>query len=343
MPNPLAKDLDHILAHTPGLWDELRGARIFITGGTGFIGCWLLESLAWANDRLGLKVKAVVLTRNPDAFARKAPHLAQHPAISFHLGDVRHFEFPPGPFSHIIHGASPFAASAMRNAEDILIILDTVIGGTRRVLDFAVARGASRFLFLSSGSVYGKQPADLARLTEDYPGAPDLQEPAAAYGEGKRLAEMLCAIYHRHHGLEARIARCFSFVGPYLARDAHFAIGNFIRDGLQGGPIQVRGDGTPYRSYLYAADLAVWLWTILLRGKPCRPYNVGSAEALTISELATRVAQSFSPPVAVQICRPAPDDRPAERYVPDIRRAATELQLRPVITLEEGIRRMIAG
>ncbi|MFM7907098.1 MAG: hypothetical protein ACKPA9_18695 [Microcystis sp.] len=100
----LTNDLNHILTHTKDLWEELRGQQIFINGGTGFFGCWLLESFIWVNDRLDLKASAVVLTRNPDSFRQKAPHLANHPAIQFHSGDVRSFEFPEGEFSYIIHG-----------------------------------------------------------------------------------------------------------------------------------------------------------------------------------------------------------------------------------------------
>ena len=104
--NPLAADLDHVLAHTQGLWEELRGQRVFITGGTGFFGCWLLESFAWANNRLNLDATAVVLTRSVERFQRKAPHLASHPAIHFHIGDVRDFDFPDGHFAHVIHAAT---------------------------------------------------------------------------------------------------------------------------------------------------------------------------------------------------------------------------------------------
>jgi len=335
--NPLADDLDHILKHTSSLWEELKGKNIFITGGTGFFGCWLLESFAWANDKLGLNASSLVLTRNPDAFRQKAPHLAAHAAINFHVGDVRSFDFPKGEFSHIIHAATE--SSTRLNEENPLLMVDTIVQGTRHTLEFARHCGAKKLLLTSSGAVYGKQPPDLTHIPEDYVGGPDPMDPRSAYGEGKRLAEHLCAIYAKQYGFETKIARGFAFVGPYLPLDIHFAIGNFIRDGLQGGPILVKGDGTPYRSYLYAADLAIWLWTILLRGEPCRPYNVGSAEALTIAELAHVVARIFTPPVAVQIAKAATPGQPAERYVPATQRAETELNLHQWITLPEGIQR----
>ncbi len=336
MPNPLANDLDHILAHTVGLWDELRGQRIFITGGTGFFGCWLLESFAWANDRLDLHAEAVVLTRTPDAFHRKAPHLASHPSIRLHAGDVRNFAFPAGRFSHVIHAATE--ASTKLNAEHPLLVLDTIVEGTRRTLDFAVQARAKKFLLTSSGAVYGKQPPEMTHIPEDYPGAPDPLDPASAYGEGKRVAELLCALYHRQHGIEPKIARCFAFVGPYLPLDAHFAIGNFIRDALNGGPIVVKGDGTPCRSYLYAADLAVRLWTILFRAHACRPYNVGSDESRTVLNVAQLVADLAGGPVPVS--RP-PGDGPPGRYVPDVLRTCEELGLRVGISVPDSLKRTL--
>lgn len=335
--NPLAADLDHVLAHTAGLWEELRGRRIFITGGTGFFGCWLLESFAWANDKLGLNASALVLTRNLKSFATKMPHLAGRSDLIFLEGDVRDFSFPGGKFDFIIHAGATSSASV-----EPLEMFDTIVRGTRRMLEFAATHQTRKLLFTSSGAIYGRQPPELAHISENFSGAPDPLDPASAYAEGKRAAELLCAIMGRKHGFEITIARCFAFVGPHLPLDAHFAIGNFIRDGLKGGSIQVNGDGTPFRSYLYAADLAVWLWTILFRGKSCQPYNVGSEESLTISQVADAVAAAFMPARKVVIeKRPAPGVA-AQRYVPCTKLARTELGLQTRISLSAAIQRTIS-
>lgn len=337
--NPLAADLDPLLAHPSGLWDELRGARLFITGGTGFFGRWLLESFCRANDRLNLGATALVLSRDPAAFRRKAPHLAGHPAVALLVGDVRAFDFPAGRFTLVIHAATE--ASARLNAEAPLRMFDTIVEGTRHTLNFARQCGATKFLLTSSGAVYGRQPPELTHIPEAYLGAPDPLNPAAAYGEGKRAAEQLCAHYARQDGLACLIARCFAFVGPHLPLDAHFAIGNFIRDALAGGPIRVTGDGTPLRSYLYAADLAVWLWTILLHGVPLRPYNVGSDDGRPLADFARLVADAAGL-TDVRVARAADPAQPPERYVPDITRAAAELGLRPTISPAEAVARTLA-
>ena len=337
--NPLAHDLDHVLRQTAGLWDELRGGRVFVTGGTGFFGCWLLEAFLWANDHLKVGTSIVVLTRDGNAFAKKAPHLAGHPVVTLHDGDVRTFEFPDGEFSHVIHAATDSGTTL--DDRDRLLMFDTIVGGTRRTLEFARHSSARRFLLTSSGAVYGRQPAEVTHVPEEYSGGPDPANAGQVYAEGKRAAEMLCAVYADAQ-LQPTIARCFAFVGPYLPLDVHFAVGNFIRDALQGGPIRIKGDGTPYRSYLYAADLAIWLWTILLRGQPMRPYNVGSAAALTIQELARVVAQTVKPSLEIEAAEQPIAGTPAERYVPDISRADSELGLRPTVSLADGIRRTVA-
>ena len=227
-------------------------------------------------------------------------------------------------------------------AGDPLQVFDVNVEGARRVLEFARRSGVRRFLFTSSGAVYGRQPADLDRIPEDFSGGPNPIDTQSAYGipgEAKRAAESLCALYALQFGLETMVARCFAFIGPHLPLDGKFAVGNFIRDALRGSTIQVKGDGTPYRSYLYAADLAIWLWTILFRGHPAQAYNVGSETGMTIGEVAQAVRDSVTPPPPVQIGQPPNPSQPSSRYVPCTLKARTELGLRETVDLRDGIRR----
>lgn len=325
---------------TRDLWEEIRGQNIFITGGTGFFGRWLLETFVYANRELGLRAGVTVLSRDPEAFIRRAPELCGDPAVGFCRGDVRDFTFPGKRHPFIIHGAA--AASARLNDDDPLTMFDTIVRGTGRALDFAVQTRCRKFLFISSGAVYGRQPHDMANMPESHMGGPDTMEPGSGYGEGKRAAELLCSIYHkRHPEVETKIARCFAFVGPHMPLDAHFAIGNFINDALRGGPIAVSGDGTPRRSYLYAADLAAWLWTILFRARSCRPYNVGSGDSMSILEAAKAVANAADAPLAVTVAG-TPGGEPPRRYVPDVSRAELELGLKAQIGLKEAVSRTMA-
>ena len=339
MPNPLARDLDNILERTEPLWQDLRGQRILITGATGFFGCWLLESFAWANQRLNLNARAVGLSRHPHSLAQKAPHLTKDPAITFHAADVRRADFPAGEFSHLIHAATD--ASAKLNHEAPQEMFDTVVEGTRRALQFSIARSVTRFLLVSSGAVYGTQPPQLTHVSESFDGGPDPLSLASAYAEGKRAAEMLCALA-ASSTLAAPVARCFAFVGPYMKLDAHFAIGNFINDRLHHRPIRVQGDGTAVRSYLYASDLMVWLWTILFKGQPRRAYNVGSEQALNIAAIAREVAAALPPGPDVHIASAPTPGAPVHRYVPSTARATEELGLRAEVPLQEAICRTYA-
>lgn len=331
-------DLEYLLDRTERDWRALSGERLFVTGGTGFFGVWLLECLVYANDRLGLDIRATTLTRDSAAFAARLPHLSRRRELSWHVGDPRTFEFPPGEFPHIVHLATP--ASAALNAQDPAEMFDIIFAGTRRTLAFAAQAGCANFLLASSGAVYGPQPPDLEKIPETYNGAPDPNDPRSAYAEGKRAAELLCALASRAQPAP-KIARCFAFVGPHLPLDAHFAVGNFIRDALGAGDIVVQGDGTAYRAYLHAADLIVWLLAILLRGQPNRPYNVGSDQAVDIAELARRVGARVAPEKRVLV-RAQTGGAPPARYVPDIERARQELGLSVGIGLDAAIARTAA-
>lgn len=321
------RDLAVIDAALAPYWSALDGKRIFMTGGTGFIGRWMLEALA----RAPIDVRVVLLTRDPAAFAARSPHLAGR--FGMVTGDVLRFDLPGGHFDHVIHGATD--ASAALTASDPQRMFDTIVTGTRAILSLARETGA-RFTLMSSGAVYGAQAVDL--VAEDDMSGPDPRDPKSAYAEGKRAAEALAAIHHHQFGTDAVTARIFALLGPGLSLDTHFAAGNFIRDAMAGRTIRIIGSGSPVRSYLYAADLAVWMWRLVLNAAPGATFNVGSEEAVSIADLARRTAEVLGGPGVEILGRPDPGWNPG-RYVPSTARIRRDLNLAPTIGLDEAIRR----
>lgn len=310
---------------------SLRDQRLFVTGGTGFFGVWLLALLGQLNNA-GVRVPTTVLSRAPATFLERWPGFRNFSWLDFVAGDVRDFAWPKRRFDLLIHAA---ADTTPAYQADGWRIFDDLVLGTRHVLDFARGTGVRRALLVSSGAVYGSQPPDCGRAPESARWACDPLSPGSAYGEGKRAMELLGALATQDGGPACIIARCFAFVGPGLPLDGHFAIGNFIRDALERPCIEVAGDGRAVRSYLYVADLAVWLFTLLLHGEPGTAYNVGSDQAIDIATLAHRVRDllALGKPILI---RGQPDASPRSRYVPDISRARA-LGLAPWTSLDTAI------
>lgn len=315
---------------------ELAGGRLFATGCTGFFGYWLLAALECVN-RNGQAIEVVVLSRDPQAFLNRHPEFRHLPWLSFVKGDVANFDRPNGRFDGVIHGATDASPQAAANPSSLLA---SMIDGTRRVLDMLADSDCRRFLLISSGAVYGNQPATIPALIEDASVAGDSLSPANAYGEGKRIMEMLCACRAGAKVPPPVVARCFAFLGPHLPN--HLAPAQFLNDALAGGPIVLRGDGSPLRSYLYAADLAIWLLTLLARGRPGRAYNVGGTDAISLADLAGVIRDTAAPGTTIDI-RGADSGAPRHRYLPDTGRARLELGLEVWTPLPVAIARMAAA
>ena len=310
-------------------WDLLAGRRVFLAGGTGFFGCNLLDAYTHAWERHRLNGQVSVLTRDPEAFLLKAPHLARHPGVEIIEGDLANDGSRDGSWDFVIHAAVEYGESAE--------LLQRNLGLTERVLDLARRCGARRILFTSSGAVYGPQPPGNSQMEEAYAGMEPLPD-LGAYAEAKRASERLGLVHGERHGQDFLIARCFAFLGSWLPLTDARAAGNFIADAIAGGPIDVKGDGRPFRSYLHGEDLADWLWTILLRGVHGRPYNVGSNEEISIAGLAYRIRDLLAPGAEVRIAQEPGDGHPP-RYIPSIERARLELGLVPRLGLDEAILR----
>jgi nucleoside-diphosphate-sugar epimerase len=326
-----AGDLDEILRAAAADLEALRGSQLFITGGTGFFGKWLLAALLSANDQLDLGLALTILSRRPIEFQRKYPEVDRGD-IRFLGSHVADFPTENRRFDYLIHAATDTTAFTREADENERA--RAIVAGTQRMLDLARESGVRRILNISSGAVYGAACGKPGGAREDdY----DAARPATAYGLAKREAEALCG----ESKLDFVTARAFAFLGPHLPLEAHFAAGNFLLDALRGGPICVRGDGTALRSYLYPADLIVWLLRLLVRGVRGSAYNVGSDEAVSTAELARLIASAVEPKAEVLIQSVQPQG-PQNIYLPNIDRARAELQLDVAVPLREAVGRTLA-
>jgi len=299
---------------------ELAGRRLFVTGGTGFAGHWLLCALAAANAA-GADLRATLLSRDPQRFLDARPAWRTAGWLDFVGGDMRDYTPPQGRFDAFIHGAADTAPAACRDPASAAVIAD----GMRRVLAHAREAGAGRLLCISSGAVYGEPPADGTALAEEH--LPADPQAGDGYTLGKRAMERIALTANA--GSDPRtpatvVARCFSFVGAGLP--GHLAISRFIADALAGRDIVITGDGRPLRSFLYGADMALWLLALLVRGRAGSACNVGSPQAITLLDAATRVRDTLAPTRKVVVLGHE-TGAPRQCYVPDTRRAESELGL----------------
>jgi len=312
--------------------------NVFITGGTGFLGRALLRYVL-QNGLFGKKYNFHVLTRDVSKFINMYKEFKDEVGLNFIEGNINNpqtINFP-SKIDFFIHAAGD--AKFGPNDDSLNHYLDATTS-TINALELSVENNINRFILLSSGAVYGQQLL-IDGLTEKSSLNLSTSRHDQAYAFGKLSAEHLCTLYSQKYKIETIVCRCFSFIGEDVPLDAHFAIGNFIRDAIWSNEIIVRGDGNAIRSFMDQNDFAVWLLAIMLRGRPNTIYNVGSDDHVTIKELATLTQEIISPEKSVRIEGTLNKHFNNSRhiYVPDITKARVELNLYFSIGLRESIRK----
>lgn len=312
-------------------------ASLLLIGGTGFFGKSFLDSFqrgdlsAWGVD------KVIAMSRSADQLRQVAPQLLDHRVelLNADIGTVK--SLPAA--DYVVH------AAASTDARNYLSRPDSerrnIQAGVLNYCSLAPKfHKNSKVVYVSSGAVYGVQPEQIEYLSEDAPAISleDMPEHKRDYAMAKRDAEDAIFQLSHEHEITASIARCFAFVGPWLPRDQHFAIGNFIEDGLQGRPIQVKATYPVYRSYMHADDLVTWLMTMAANADTqCEAFNVGSDYAVNMGELAQQVASQLG----VEASVPLHTEAKVDRYIPSIQKAKTKLGLELKLDLPTAIRTTI--
>jgi dTDP-glucose 4,6-dehydratase/UDP-glucose 4-epimerase len=335
----LGADVDLLLSRCGVDLEIFRGKTIFITGGTGFFGVWMLSALVAVKMRLGGDMRIVALSRDPQKFlARHSwPDFGLH--VEFMIGDIRSFPLGDLKPNYLIHMATTNADETFAG-EDQLKKLETLYQGTKNVLE-QCGPTLEKVLFTSSGVAYGNSKSGV--FSESDNTAPDTGDIGSALALGKMTAEYLVAYYAKKFGYTYSVARCFAFSGQYLPLDIHYAFGNFIMDVLEGREVRVRGDGLERRSYLYVGDAVAWLLRLL--AEPANDmYNVGSELTISIADLALKVAGRSKRNAGVVVLSENQDTGNFRRmsYIPSTRKITQAYpSLREWTSLDHAIDRML--
>ncbi len=324
-------------------FDQLDGSRILLTGGSGFVGKWMLQTAKIAQENSTTKIDIVVPTRQLAADHVQTAIAIGCPNVAWVEGEFMNNHLDLGHIDMIIHAATP--ASAQLNAENHAEMLRINVESMKSVLRYA---GKNQpLLFTSSGAVYGTQPQLVSHITEEkFEQNPPVNQ-LNAYAQGKQIAEQLCREAGSNGQCSPIIARLFAFGGEYLPRHTHFAIGNFIQNALDRQPIAIQGDGRARRSYLYGADMATWLWSALAHGggKNTEPFHIGSEHSVSILELAQTVAtvsgEKLNYVPEITVAKAVDPSEPIHQYVPANLHTRKTLQVSEWASLEDIIKRTL--
>lgn len=286
------QDIKTIVGHALP-WQNFAGATVLISGASGFLPAYMVETLLYLNRHvLEHPARIVALVRNE---ARARVRFARHTGrddLRFLVQDVSQPLTERLECDYIVHAASQ--ASPIYYKTDPVGTLSANVMGTFHLLNAArngICRG---FLFFSSGDVYGQLPPDLEWVSEEMGGSLDPTNVRSCYGESKRVAETMCACWAHQYGIPTRIVRLGHTYGPGMRLDDGRVFADFVRDIINGGPIVLLSDGSARRSFCYLLDATIAFFTVLLKGETAQAYNVSNpGQDCSIAELADRLAAVF--------------------------------------------------
>jgi nucleoside-diphosphate-sugar epimerase len=350
----VADDLEHIVSSLEYELETMAEARVLLTGGAGFLGYYLTQTLAHWNDRSG---GAPIRLTVYDNYVRGVPDwladVARSPGFELVEHDVtKALPADAASFDYVIHAASIGSPTYYRQYP--VETMDANVNGLRVLLEHArtqqeAGRPPRGFLFFSSSEIYGDPSPEAIPTPETYRGNVSSIGPRACYDESKRFGETLSVTFARRYDLPVVVVRPFNNYGPGLRVGDRRVIPDFAQDVLAGRDIVMLSDGSATRTFCYVADAVIGYYKALVRGRPGEAYNIGVEEPeISIRDLARRMVElarelfGYSGRVVQQRSDEADylTDNPSRRC-PDITKARRELQYDPVVPLDDGLRRSL--
>ncbi len=337
-------DIESILTRVGSKVELFAGKNILITGASGLIGSYLVETLAYLNGekKLSKACSIICLQKRKITKTSRLGYLLHRDDIHFIQHNASEMYSPDKSIDYFIHSAGMSAPAFF--LEDPLGTIDVNVNGIRWILEYARNNPVSSILYMSSGEIYGNPPQEYIPTPETYAGNVSTIDPRACYTSSKRLAETLCNVYFKKYNVPVKIARPFIVYGPGLYITDRRVMADFIRSGLERKPIEMMTEGKDTRSYCYVADATVAFINMLLSSKNGEIFNVASdKENVSIHDLAVLVHTicHIKEPVRIKqqdstFLKGAPN-----KVMPDITKLRKTFGYVPEIGIEEGLRRTI--
>jgi dTDP-glucose 4,6-dehydratase len=299
------------------------GRRVVVTGGAGFIGSHLCETLLERGDEV------VCLDNFLTGSPSNVGQLLDHPRFTLQHCDLVHYVHVPGSVDLVLHFASP--ASPIDYLKLPLETLKVGSVGTWHALGLAKDKHA-RFLLASTSEVYGDP--QVHPQPETYWGHVNPVGPRGVYDEAKRYGEALTMAYRRAEGLDTAIVRLFNTYGPRMRPNDGRAIPTFVRQALAGEPVTVAGDGSQTRSVCYVSDTVAGILA-LADSELAGPVNIGNPDERSVLSIARDVIAAAGSTSTVQLIERPVDDPEVRR--PDTTLAREKLGWSPRVGWTEGL------
>lgn len=283
-------------------WEKLQDKSVLISGATGLIGSFFIDTIMWRNEKYNLNCKVYALARNEKCAHDRFAYCWNLSTYQFISADINKqlVRDDIGTIDFILHLASNTHPVAY--ATDPIGTITMNIIGTQNMLEFAVIHNTIRCVFASSNEIYGENRGDIEKFNESYCGYIDSNTLRAGYPESKRCGEALCQAYIKQKGLDIVIPRFTRSYGPTLLKSDTKALSQFLHKGIASEDIVLKSAGTQFYSYLYVADAVSGLLTVLLKGERGEAYNIADeASDIMLKDLATTIAEYIGKKVVIEI------------------------------------------